>query len=54
MSLNKREAELSALTRQKEQLLRVKKNYSKDSKDYRMIDAVIKEHDKEIKKRLGG
>ena len=53
MSLNMKEAKLSALTRQKEQLLKAKDNYPKNSNDYRTIDAVIKEHDKQIKELLG-
>lgn len=53
MSINMKEEKLSALTRQKEQLMKVKDNYSKNSNEYRTIDAVIKEHDKQIKEILG-
>lgn len=53
MSINMREAKLSALTRQKEELLKMRDSYPKNSNDYRMFDAVINEHDKEIKKMLG-
>lgn len=53
MSINMKEAKLSALTRQKEELLKIRDSHSKNSKDYRMFDAVIDEHNKEIKKILG-
>lgn len=51
--MNIKEEKLSALLRQKEQLLKAKDNYPKNSDDYRMIKAVIREHDVEIKKLLG-
>ena len=53
MSINMKEEKLSALTRQKAQLLKAKDNFPKNSKEYRTIKAVIKEHDKEIMKILG-
>ena len=51
--MNVREDKLGALTRQRAQLVKIKDNYPKNSKDYQMISAVITQHDKEIKKLLG-
>ena len=50
---NMKEEKLRALTSQKAQLLKARDNYPKNSKDYRTINVVISEHDKEIKKLLG-
>ena len=51
--VNLNEEKLRALTNQKAQLLKARDNYPKNSNDYRTINAVISEHDKEIKKLLG-
>ena len=50
--MNLREEKLSALTRQRARLEKARKNYAENSIDYRTISAVIKQHDKEIKKLL--
>lgn len=50
--MNLKEEKLSALTRQKARLEKARKNYAENSIDYRTITAVIKQHDKEIKKLL--
>ena len=51
--INMKEEKLRALTSQKAQLLKVRDNYPKNSNDYRTINAVISEHDKQIKELLG-
>lgn len=51
--INMKEEKLRALTQQKAQLIKAKENYPKNSADYRTIDAVIKQHDREINKLLG-
>ena len=51
--VNMKEEKLRALTSQKAQLLKARDNFPKNSNDYRTINAVISEHDKEIKKLLG-
>ena len=53
MSINMKEQKLSALTRQKEELLKLRDSYPESSNDYRMFNAIIDEHDKEIRKILG-
>ena len=53
MSTNMKEEKLSALTRQKEELLKIRDSYPETSNDYRMFNIIIGEHDKEIKKILG-
>ena len=50
--MNLKEEKLSALTRQKAQLIEARKNYAENSIDYRTITAVIRQHDEEIKKLL--
>ena len=50
--MNLKEEKLRALTNQRSQLLKVKDNYPKNSKDYRTISAVIEQHDEEIRKLL--
>lgn len=50
--MNLKEEKLFALTRQRAQLVEAKKKYAKKSIDYRTIDAVIRQHDVEIKKLL--
>lgn len=52
MKMNLKEEKLSALTRQKARLIEAKKNFGENSNDYRTIEAVIQQHDKEIKKLL--
>ena len=51
--MNLKEEKLKALTMQKEQLLKAKKNYAENSKDYRLIMSVIEQHDEEIRKLIG-
>lgn len=50
--MNLKEEKLSALTRQKAQLEKARKNYAESSKDYRLISSVIEQHNKEIEKLL--
>lgn len=50
--MNLKEEKLSALTRQKAQLERARKNYAENSKDYRLLTSVIEQHNKEINKLL--
>ena len=50
--MNLKEEKLRILTNQKAQLEKAKKNYAENSKDYRLINSVIKQHDEEIKKLL--
>lgn len=50
--MNLKEEKLSALTRQRAQLIKARKNYAENSLDYHTISAVIKQHDIEIKKLL--
>ena len=51
--INMKEEKLRALTSQKAQLVKARDNYPKNSQDYRTINAVIDEHDKQIKELLG-
>lgn len=53
MVLNMKEEKLSALTRQREELLKMRDTYSETSNDYRMFSVLIDEHDKQIKELLG-
>ena len=50
--MNLKEEKLSALTRQKARLMEAKKHFAENSNDFRTIEAVILQHDKEIKKLL--